>query len=78
LLPESHHQGGPPTHAAQRATRLITELAEVVRAEVRQFMMFPITPDVLDRIEFRRVGGQVLKSDSAALASDQLPRPPPL
>jgi len=35
-------------------------------------MMFPITPDVLDRIELRRVSRQVLKLDPAALVGDKL------
>src|SRR5215469_15755862 len=34
--------------------------------------MFPIAPYVLHRVEFRRVGRQVLKRDAAALASDKL------
>src|ERR1022692_2536109 len=38
--------------------------------------MFPIAPDVLHRIEFRRVGGQVLKIDPASLAGDKLSHQP--
>ena len=56
MLPEGHHQGWPAAHAAQRATGVIAELGEVVWAEVGQLVMFPIAPDVLHRIEFRRVG----------------------
>ncbi len=63
-------------HPPQRASGLITELAEVVRTEVRQLVMLPIGPDVLHRIEFRRVGGQVLKIDPASLTGDKLPHQP--
>jgi hypothetical protein len=38
--------------------------------------MFPIAPDVLHRVEFRRVGGQVLKIDPASLAGDKLSHQP--
>ena len=56
MLPEGDQEGGSPAHAAQRATGVIAELGEVVWAEVGQLVMFPIAPDVLHRIEFRRVG----------------------
>ena len=39
-------------------------------------MMFPIAPDVLHRIEFRRVGGQIFKLDPATLAGDELSHSP--
>jgi hypothetical protein len=54
---------------------VIAELAEVMRAEVRQLVMFPITPDVLHRIEFRGVGRQVVQRQAAPLAGDKLPDP---
>src|SRR5258708_5421185 len=47
-----------------------------MRAEVRQFVMFPITPDVLHRIEFRSVGWQVVQRQAAALAGDKFPHQP--
>jgi len=33
-------------------------------------MLFPVRPDVLDRIEFRRIGGQVVDFDHAVLGVD--------
>ena len=52
---------------------MIAELAEVMRAEVRQLVMFPIAPDVLHRIEFRSVGRQIVQRQAAPLAGDKLP-----
>ncbi len=37
---------------------MFTELPEILGTEVRQFMMLPMSPDVLDRIELRGVAGQ--------------------
>src|ERR1700730_2780199 len=51
---------------------MITELAEIARAEVGQRVVFPIAPDVLDRIEFRSVGRQVVQRQAAPLAGDKL------
>src|SRR6202795_4530470 len=56
---------------ARRAARL--KLDEVVRAEVGQLVMFPITPDVLHRIEFRSIGRQVVQRQAAPLAGDKFP-----
>src|SRR5215472_728597 len=47
---------------------MVTEASEIAWAEVRQLVMFPVAPYVLHRIEFRRVGRQVLKRDAAAFA----------
>ena len=71
MLPESHHQQGPAAHPAQRVSSVIAELAEVMGTEVRQLVMFPITPDVLHRIEFRSLGRQVVQA--APLPGDKLP-----
>src|ERR1700675_2562549 len=54
---------------ARRAARL--KLDEVVRAEVGQLVMFPITPDVLHRIEFRSIGRQVVQRQAAPLMGDK-------
>src|SRR5260370_10788171 len=35
--------------------------------------MFPITPDVLHRIEFRSIGRQVVQRQAAPLAGDKFP-----
>src|SRR5712692_3823078 len=38
--------------------------------------MFPIAPDVLDRIEFRRIGRQVIELQATLLARDEFPDQP--
>ncbi len=38
--------------------------------------MFPIAPDVLDRIEFRRIGRQVIERQATLLARDEFPDQP--
>jgi hypothetical protein len=73
MLPEGHHEHGPAAHPSQRVSSVIAELTEVMRAEVRQLVMFPITPDVFHRIEFRGIGRQVVQRQAAPLAGDKLP-----
>ena len=73
MLPEGHYQHGPAAHPSQRVSGVIAELTEVMRAEVGQLVMFPITPDVLHRVEFRGVGRQVVQRQAAPLTGDELP-----
>lgn len=47
-----------------------------MRTVVGKLVMFPIAPDVLHWIEFRRIGGQVVELDPALLAGDKLPDQP--
>src|SRR5229473_7418074 len=78
LPPEGPHQTRAPAHAPQCATRLIAELAEIARAEVGQLVMFPVAPDIFDRVALRGVGGQALDRQPAPLRADKLcdqPRP---
>ncbi len=75
---ERTHQRRAPAHAPQGAARLIAELGEVARAEVGKLVMFPVTPDVFHRIEFRGVTRQPLDREPAPLRADKLgdqPRP---
>jgi hypothetical protein len=48
---------------------MVAELAERLRAEVRQFMVLPVAPHVFDRIELRRVPRERLQRDPAALSA---------
>jgi len=41
------------------------QLGKVLRAEVGQFMLLAISPDIFDRIEFRGIGWQTLQMDAA-------------
>src|SRR5438874_4934615 len=42
---------------------MLAELAERLRAKIRQFMVLPVPPHVLDGIELRCVAREILKSD---------------
>src|SRR5208337_610837 len=68
---ERHHQSGPAAHPPKRVASMITELTEVVGAEVGQLMMFPIAPDVLHRIEFGGITRQLLDREPTPLGADK-------
>jgi hypothetical protein len=77
-MPERTDKRWAPAHAAQGAAGLMAELGEIARAKIGQFVILPITPDVLDRVEFRGVARQPFDHESAALRSDEVadqPRP---
>jgi len=62
----------------KRLAGMITELSEVMGAEVGQLMMFPIAPDVLYRIEFGGVARQPLDREPTPPHADKFadqPRP---
>jgi hypothetical protein len=46
---------------------MVAEFAERLRTQVREFVVLPVAPDVLHRIQLRRVAGQRLQRDAAAL-----------
>lgn len=49
---------------------MVTELAEGFRAQVRHFVLLPMSPEILDGIQLGRVARQVLQRDPAALRGD--------
>lgn len=63
----------------------VAEFPDVLGAEVGQFVFFPVSPQILDRVEFRGVGGkpldvqpfglrlQVLGDDFAAVDRSSVP-----
>src|SRR6266545_7300221 len=51
----------------------MTELGEVLRAEIGQLVLLQVAPDVLDRIELRGVAGEELDFDARMLAGEELP-----
>ena len=71
-MPEGADQRWTPPHATQGTAPVMTELREIARAEVGQFVMFPVAPDVLDRIQFRRIGGELLDPQSLALLGNKI------
>ena len=48
------------------------EFAERLRTQVREFVVLPVAPDVLHRIELGRVAGQRLQREPAALGTNVL------
>ncbi len=48
------------------------ELREVLGAEVGKFMVLPVTPEVLDGIQFGRVGGQAFQYQPAFGVGDEV------
>src|SRR6516162_3701027 len=71
-MPEGADQRWTPPHAPQGTVRVMTELGKIARAEVGQLVMLPVAPEVLHRIEFRRVGRQLLDRQPAPLRGDEL------
>src|SRR5712691_2830569 len=52
---------------------MLAQLPEVLRAEVGQLVLLPVRPQILDRIQFRRIAGKKLHPQAPALLSDELP-----
>ena len=65
LPPESGDELRPTTHPTKGSARMKVELREVVGAEVGKFMVLPVTPEVLDGIQFGRAGGQAFQYQPA-------------
>ena len=51
----------------------MTQLPESSGAEVRQLVLFPVRPQILDRVQFRRIGRQELQPESAVLLAHEVP-----
>src|SRR5215472_7643856 len=50
---------------------MVAEFGEITRAEIGQFAMLPVTPDVLHRVELRRIARQTLDRELTILGSDE-------
>ena len=55
---------------------MVAEFAERLRAQVRQFVMLPVAPDVLDGVQLGGVAGEILQDDPAALRGDVVAHDP--
>jgi len=73
LLPESKNQRWSAAHAAQRPAGMVAQLPKCGGAEVRQLVLFPVRPEVLDRIQFRRIGGKIFQPQTSSLLPDKVP-----
>jgi len=69
LLPESHNQGWPATHALESADRFEAQVAKILRAKISNLVLLQVAPDVLRRIQFRGISGQKLQTDPSVLLS---------
>lgn len=67
LLPERCDKGSPSLHRSKSRTGMAFQVCQVLGTEVRHGMRLEIAPDVLHRIELRRIRGQELERDGAAL-----------
>jgi len=65
LFPEGFHQSWAAAHSAQRPPCRHAQLGEILRAEIGQLVLLAVTPNVFDRVQFRRVGRQVFEMDLA-------------
>ncbi len=75
MLPAGGDQAGPAGQAAQRATRKMVQFRRPGGAEVGQFVLLPVGPYILDRVEFRGIGGQVFLLNPAVEAAQILLHP---
>jgi hypothetical protein len=51
----------------------MAQLPEINGAEVLQLMLFLVRPQILDRIQFQRIGRQELQTESAVLLAHEVP-----
>lgn len=76
MLPERPDQTGAATHPLQRAEGVYAQLAQILRAEIGQFVLLEMAPDVFGRIQFGRIGGKELQPKAPALLPHKLPHRP--
>lgn len=72
MLPERADEGRSSTHTSQRATRMTTQLREVLCTEVGELILFPVAPYVFEGVEFRRVCRESFQRDATALLRYEL------
>ena len=72
LLPEGFYQGWTATHPPERLAGGPAELGKILRAQIGQFMLLAISPDVFHRVEFRSVSRQILQKDLSTLRRHKL------
>ena len=72
LLPEGRDQGTTALHRTQPSPCKVTDLVQTTGAEIADFMSLQVTPQVFNRIEFRRIGWQESQLDINVLALDIL------
>ena len=74
LVKESGDELGPAwasANALERLTGGVAELPDIFGAEVGEFVLLPVSPEILDRIEFGSVGGQAFDVQPRVLSLDK-------
>jgi hypothetical protein len=73
LLPEGRYQrGSSGPHPPQCGPSVAAELIQVFGAEIGELMLFPIAPEVLDRVELRGIGWQIVDLDFPLLGDQEV------
>ena len=72
LSPECYDQPRSPLHRTQSIASEGSELSEVFDAEVGDFMLLEVSPDVFGRVELWRISGQKLDLDVPVKRFDEL------
>jgi hypothetical protein len=70
LLPEGSDESSATLSALELGAGEGAELVEILGTEVRQVVLLPVGPEVLDGIELGRIGRQELQLDVSALGFD--------
>ena len=76
LLPERCDRPGTAAHPPQRPACCLAQLPVIFWTDVGQLVLFPMPPDVLDRIQLGRVRRQVRQFDAAMQTFDVVPDQP--
>src|SRR5947209_19657492 len=70
----SGDQSRSAAHALEGAAGSFAQVPKILSTDVRQFVVLAVCPDVLHRIQFWRVGRQVVDFQTAFLVTDELLR----
>jgi hypothetical protein len=73
LLPEGGNERRAATHAAQGTDGVMTELAQVLRAEIGKFVLLEMAEDVLVGIQLRGISRKEFQPETPALGAHKLP-----
>ena len=71
-MPERSDQPWAASHLFECPACSLTQLPIILGTNIRQCMLLPVGPDVLDRVQFRRIGGEVLDPPSLALPGNKI------
>jgi len=73
LFPECRYECWASSHSTQRISCVYAELPQVLRAEIRQFMLLPMAPYILDWIKLRGIRGKKFEFQPAPCFIHEIP-----